>query len=139
PGKTSGRYEDWRERVYPEDLPAVEALIWGTFEKKLPHWQVEYRIVKADIGEVRWIESRHRVFYDAQGAPLRTVGAALDITDRILAEDATRESESRLHQHMDAMPQIVFTCRADGMADYINQRWQEYTGVSWERSLGAGW
>ncbi|HEY7184206.1 MAG TPA: PAS domain S-box protein, partial [Blastocatellia bacterium] len=96
PGKTSGRYEDWRELVYPEDLPAVEAIIRETFEKKRPHWQIEYRIVKADIGEVRWIESRHRVFYDAQGAPLRTVGAALDITERKRSEETLRLSEERL-------------------------------------------
>src|SRR5215471_6864538 len=96
PGKTGGRYEDWRERVYPEDLPAVEALIWGTLEKKLHHWQVEYRIVKADNREVRWIESRHSVFYDPQGAPLRTVGAALDITERKRSEETLKLSEERL-------------------------------------------
>src|SRR4030095_12751398 len=96
PGKTSGRYEDWRERVYPEDLPAVEALIWGRLEKKLPHWHIEYRIVRADNGEVRWIESSHHVFYDAQGAPLRTVGAALDITERKQYEEALKLSEERM-------------------------------------------
>jgi PAS domain S-box-containing protein len=138
-GRNSGRYEDWREHVYPEDLPAVEALIWGTLEKKLPDWHVEYRIVRADNGEVRWIESRHRVFYDTQGAPLRTVGAALDITDRILAEEAIRESEARLRQLADAMPQIVYTCGPDGMVDYGNQQWVEYVGVPVEQSLGSKW
>jgi PAS domain S-box-containing protein len=138
-GKTSGRYEDWRERVYPEDLPAVEALIWETFEKKLPHWHVEYRIVRADDGEVRWIESSHHVFYDAQGAPLRTVGAALDITDRILAEEAIRESEARFRQLADAMPQIVYTCGPDGLVDYANQQWSEYVGVPVEQSTGRNW
>jgi len=137
--KTCGRYEDWRKRVYPEDLPAAESLIWGTFEKKLPHWHVEYRIVKADDGEVRWIESNHRVFYDAQGAPLRTVGVALDITDRILAEEAIRESEARFRQLADAIPQIAYTCRPDGMVDYANLRWYEYSGVSLEQSIGDAW
>jgi signal transduction histidine kinase/ActR/RegA family two-component response regulator len=91
-------YRDWRERVYLEDLPAVEALIWGTLEKKLPHWHVEYRIVRADDGEVRWIESSHHVFYDAQGAPLRTVGAALDITERKRYEEALKQARSQAEE-----------------------------------------
>jgi PAS domain S-box-containing protein len=62
-----------------------------------------------------------------------------DVTVRKRAEEAIRESESRLRQHMDAMPQMVYTSPTDGMTDYVNWRWQEYTGLSWEMCLGSGW
>ncbi len=51
-----------------------------------------------------------------------------DITGRKLADDALRESESRFRQLADAMPQIVWAARSDGIVDYYNERWYEYTG-----------
>jgi PAS domain S-box-containing protein len=76
---------------------------------------------------------------DDSGRPYAICGIATDITERKRVETSLRESESRLRQYMDAMPQIIYTCHADGMSDYVNLRWQEYTGVLWERSLAAGW
>ena len=60
-----------------------------------------------------------------------------DITARKQAEEAILESESRLRQLADAMPQIVYTCGPDGMVDYGNQRWVEYVGVPVEQSIGS--
>jgi PAS domain S-box-containing protein len=62
-----------------------------------------------------------------------------DITARKQAEDAILESESRLRQLADAMPQIVYTSSPDGMVDYGNQRWVDYVGVPVEQSTGRKW
>jgi len=62
-----------------------------------------------------------------------------DITARKYAEEEIIESESRLRQLADAMPQIVYTCGPDGLVDYGNQRWVEYVGVPVEQSLGSKW
>src|SRR5262249_29172508 len=139
PGRTGGAYQDWRDRVHPEDIAACEANILETVEKKLTHWQAEYRIVRGDTGEVRWIETQSRIFYDDQGWPVRAIGANMDITERKQAEEAIRESESRLRQLADAMPQIVYTCGPDGMTNYINQQGHEYLGVFSEEAIGETW
>ena len=39
------------------------------------------------------------------------------------------ESEERFHQMADAMPQLVWTARADGVVDYYNQRYREFFGI----------
>jgi PAS domain S-box-containing protein len=39
----------------------------------------------------------------------------------------------------DAMPQIVWSALPDGRADYFNQRWFEYTGLTLEQSQDMGW
>jgi PAS domain S-box-containing protein len=62
-----------------------------------------------------------------------------DITARKQAEEAIIESESRLRQLADAMPQIVYTCGPDGLVDYGNRQWVEYVGVPVEQSLGSKW
>jgi PAS domain S-box-containing protein len=39
----------------------------------------------------------------------------------------------------DAMPQIIWTALPDGRADYFNQRWFEYTGLTFQQSENKGW
>jgi two-component system CheB/CheR fusion protein len=63
----------------------------------------------------------------------------IDITQRKRAEEALRVSEARMRTLADAVPQVIWTNTADGMADYFNQRWYEYTGLSYEESAGPGW
>jgi len=50
--------------------------------------------------------------------------------------DTERE---QFRQLAEALPQIVWTARPDGVQDYLNQRWFEYTGLSIEESLGDAW
>ncbi|MBW4681336.1 MAG: PAS domain S-box protein [Microcoleus vaginatus WJT46-NPBG5] len=47
-------------------------------------------------------------------------------------------SESRQHRLLDAIPQIAWRAKADGLISYWNRRWQEYTGVEPGRALGLG-
>lgn len=49
------------------------------------------------------------------------------------------ESEKRFRNLAEAMPQIVWTSKADGAVDYYNSRWFEYTGMSWKQTEEWGW
>jgi PAS domain S-box-containing protein len=66
-------------------------------------------------------------------------GIVRDVSERKRAEESLRESEIRYRHLADAMPQIVWTARADGYMDYYNTRWFEYTGLALEQTRGWGW
>ena len=59
--------------------------------------------------------------------------------ERARAEEALRESEAQFHILSDAVPQIIWTNEAGGVANYFNSRWFEYSGLSLEESFGPGW
>ena len=40
---------------------------------------------------------------------------------------------------LDALPGLVWTARPDGHADFFNQRWLDYSGLSEEEAMGLGW
>ncbi len=71
--------------------------------------------------------------------------AAVAMDNARLFEIAERErsqleaSEHRYRVLAEAIPQMVWTSTADGLADYFNQRWVDYTGLTLEESRGWGW
>src|SRR5215510_250470 len=46
--------------------------------------------------------------------------------------------ESRLRLVIDSIPEQVWSALPDGSVDFLNRRWQEYTGFSLEEGLGLG-
>src|SRR5439155_24789000 len=49
------------------------------------------------------------------------------------------ESEERYRSLADAMPQIVWTAGPDGVANYVNEGWVVYSGLSLEETAHDGW
>jgi PAS domain S-box-containing protein len=62
-----------------------------------------------------------------------------EIAERERAQDAVRQSEDRLRLVIDTLPALVWSKSPDGSADFLNQRFREYTGLSEEEGLGWGW
>jgi PAS domain S-box-containing protein len=48
-------------------------------------------------------------------------------------------SDRRYKNLAEAIPQIVWTAAPDGMLDYTNRRWTEYTGMSLADTFGLRW
>ncbi len=62
-----------------------------------------------------------------------------EIAERERAEEGVRQSEDRLRLVIDTLPALVWSKLPDGSADFLNQRFREYTGLSLEEGLGWGW
>jgi two-component system, chemotaxis family, CheB/CheR fusion protein len=59
--------------------------------------------------------------------------------ERARAEIALRESEERFRTLADTVPQVIWTNDGQGEAIYFNQRWYDYSGLSYTASVGPGW
>lgn len=82
----------WLDRLHPDDKARVIAESARARDAHEPD-VAEYRIIRADTGEVRWLRSNGKFHYDEDGNARRLVGVIRDITDRKLMELSLRESE----------------------------------------------
>jgi PAS domain S-box-containing protein len=78
--------------------------------------------------------------YPVEDPKRRRVGILFhDITDRKRAEDAARRSEKELREVIETVPAMVWTALPDGRVDFINRRWQEFTGLCRDETFGWNW
>lgn len=84
------------ERLHPEDLPQVNAIVTQALAEGEER-TVECRIIRPNA-EVIWILVRGQVHLDKDGKPLRMIGIVQDITDRRRAEqDAGAAAKTKAH------------------------------------------
>ncbi|MGF6273350.1 PAS domain S-box-containing protein [Massilia sp. UYP11] len=104
--------------------------------------------VEADVVEIapfgrpderRTLLTRATAIRAEDGAIAGAVAASMDLTAQVDTQRALRESEEKFRTITDAMPQMVWSCRADGENDYSNRGWADFTGLSSTELLGTHW
>ncbi|MCU0515297.1 MAG: PAS domain S-box protein [Oscillatoria sp. Prado101] len=99
-------YEAFVASIHPEDREFVLQSVNRALTEGAPY-DIEFRIVLPD-GNIRWSASKGQVFYDATGTPVRMAGVDQDITHRVQAEIALRESEERFRQIAENVHQLFW-------------------------------
>ncbi len=78
-----------------------------------------FRIIDKQ-GALHWIEENSNLKRDEQGNPKGMVGILRDVTDRVQAEEALRESEQRFDQLAEQSSTIAWEVDAHGLYTYVN-------------------
>jgi len=120
--------------VYERLRPGVERALAGervSFEDKEPD--------KFGPGLHSWTEENYIPRFAADGTVEGFFVLAHIITERKRTEEALSTSESRFRTLNDAVPQVIWANDAQGKANYFNQRWYDYTGLTYEESASGGW
>lgn len=100
---------------------------------------VEYRIRRADTGELRVVARKAEYETDDSGTPIRLVGAIQDVTERRRIQVALEKSEAQFSALAQNMPNQVWTARADGNLDWFNEQVYRYSGARRGTLHGTGW
>jgi PAS domain S-box-containing protein len=114
-------HKDWAERLHPDDQRQAEQHFFNTIAGPESHYRAEYRIVRANDGQTRWIRAVAEIERDADGRAVRLIGAHLDITDLKEAERAARDSAERLRAIADSLPLLISYVDKHGYFRFANK------------------
>ncbi len=95
----------------------------------------ESRIYRKD-GSIIWIAENVRAVRDGQGALRHYEGTVEDITQRRLAEERLRDSETLYHSLVDALPACIFRRDLDLRFTFVNQLFCQSLGKTAGEVLG---
>jgi PAS domain S-box-containing protein len=133
------RFEDFFQRLHPDDQPGFRELIQRAIREKSA-WEADYRIVHPD-GPVRDIHVVAHPVLSASGHLLEFVGTVIDVTERKRAEEELRRNEAELRQMLDFTPQLIAVYGSHRERLYANRVALDYLGMNldeWrQRSFGA--
>ena len=89
-------YDRFLSFLHPDDREKIIAIHQEALATGAPY-QVTERIIRPD-GELRYLSSNGQVLFDESGAPVRMRGTCIDITERVVAEQAREEHAARANE-----------------------------------------
>ncbi len=122
----------WMAHLHPDDRQGAMQ-----YEEDVLHdgeAQSQYRFRHAG-GAWLWVRDQMRVERDADGSPLRLIGAWTDITERHAARDALEDCEARFRATFEQAAVGITHVAPDGRFVDVNARICQITGYSRDELL----
>ncbi len=129
--------QGWLESVHEEERQRCIDVYTAAYARR-ESFLFEFRLLRAD-GEYRWVYSTGVPRFTANGDLLGYIGSAVDINDRILAEETVRESEARFRGMADSSAILIWIADENMLCTYFNKRTLDFTGRSLTELTGEGW
>ncbi|WEF31421.1 hybrid sensor histidine kinase/response regulator [Pseudoduganella chitinolytica] len=89
--------------------------------------------------EQRFVSFIFQPIRDHRGAVDGIFVEGSDVTEAVHATRALRESEQRLRQLANTIPQLAWIAAPDGDIHWFNDRWFAFTGATTTQALRGGW
>ncbi len=135
PANMRGRFEEWLDRIHFEDIALVREAI-ERCRRDGTSFAIEYRILRADNGAERWLQTHGSRIDDPHGVPSRLVGVSFDITERKRAEADLRDSEWRFRTIFEQANDYIFTSDLNQRVTSCNPAVCAALGYTPEEALG---
>ncbi|MGV3614416.1 MAG: PAS domain-containing sensor histidine kinase [Fimbriimonas sp.] len=132
-GLATRAIEDFRNSIHPEDLARV---IEANAAARARSETAQYRLrLRRHDGEYRWFEVRSSPLPEGPG-PARSIGTSTDVHEEHLAQQALRESETRLASIVENVGDAFFALDHEYRFVVFNPQAERFLGVKKEAVLG---
>ncbi len=128
---------NYRQYSDEENARKVYRVFNQVYRTGQPAESLDWQITRGD-GSPAIIESSVSLRQDAEGNPIGFRGMVRDVTERKRSEEALRDSEQRLSQIVNFLPDATFVIDLEGKVIAWNQAIEDMTGIKAEDMLGQG-
>ena len=124
--------QGWLDLVHPDDREAMDIYLKQEVIGKRQKFDREYRIVRPNDNEVRWVHGMGKLEFDENGETISMIGTIQDITDRRRAEEHIRQQAALI----DIAPDAIIVRTIDDTILVWNQGAERMYGWSRNEAIG---
>jgi two-component system, cell cycle sensor histidine kinase and response regulator CckA len=128
-GHFGDQYERYLSHLDAESRAQVLAAVAACVSGEQPSYVIEHRRVAEESGEVRWVETVGRGFYDENGRATHIAGVVTDVTERHNRVSAQQQERAFLGAILDTSIMAVLVLTADAGIVYATSRAEEILGL----------
>ena len=122
--------QGWIETMHPDDVQRSYEKFADHFDRRKP-FSIEFRLRRHD-GQYRWILDSGSPRFDEEGNFVGYIGLAIDINDRVGAEEMLRTLSTAIEQS----PVSIVITDIDANIQYVNPRFEMETGYTSREVIG---
>lgn len=136
-------YDRFLSLLHVDDADAIDETLQRMMHP-MPkeRYEIRYRVPQSD-GQIRWVQSKVKIYADTAGTPQRLQGTVQDITHFIHDHEVTahvnQQYEELFRNVTNSSPTGLWLSDAGGKLVYVNKILVEWTGISYNELLGDGW
>ncbi|NRA10893.1 MAG: PAS domain S-box protein, partial [Crocinitomicaceae bacterium] len=115
--------------IHPDDLNyVIENLNLAI--KQVKNYKIDHRILRADTGELKWVQTKMQLEFDSNGNLTNLLGTLIDITDKKKDQTALLQSEEEFRSIYENTYTGIPIVDLNGKFIMANQRFVELIGYS---------
>lgn len=115
------------EITHPDDIEISRDYFQKALTGEIEGYSISKRYIRKD-GTIIYVLASLRSIRRSEGLPQLFVGNMIDISDRVLAENALRDSEERLQDFLDSAHDLIQCVSPEGRFLYVNRAWKKTLG-----------
>ena len=128
----------FRDFTYHEDAKREEALLEKIFKGEINEYQLEKRYLKKNQEPI-WVDLNLSTVRNEKNEVQYFICIIQNIDTRKKAEDALIQSEEQYRFLANTVPQIFWSANKNGIINFFNKKWVEFTGIPEEEAVSKGW
>jgi PAS domain S-box-containing protein len=117
----------WDQVIHPDDLKITDREIQKAGKDHNP--LIFQHRMKVTSGQYRWNMSHGNPVFNKTNDFIGWMGTTTDIHQQKIAEQELKQNEAKFKQIVNAVPHILWTAKPDGLIDWENEKFHEYTGL----------
>ncbi|HWS59599.1 MAG TPA: PAS domain S-box protein [Flavobacterium sp.] len=128
--------EFWVSIVHPEWRTIMTDYLSKEVISNRTHFNKEYKIIKLDTKQERWVHGMGEINFNPEGQPLSLIGSIQDITDRKLVEKELQEHKDNLLSIYNSVSEAIYVIDQNGTFIDVNRGAEKMYQYSREELIG---
>jgi len=128
--------EGWMNIIHPSQQTLMINYISDDIIGKYQRFDKEYKIIRQDDGQERWVHGLGEIKFDLNNRPIELIGTIMDITERKQAEELLQQTRQNFETFFNTVGDFLFILDEQANIIHMNSTVIDRLGYTYNELFG---